>query len=47
MRCQVAIDKLLHDDARVADLAELLGFTETSSFCALFQELDGANAEGL
>ncbi len=37
VRCQVAIDKLLHEDARVADLAELLGFTEPSSFVRSFK----------
>ncbi|MCB1695480.1 MAG: AraC family transcriptional regulator ligand-binding domain-containing protein [Halioglobus sp.] len=41
VRCQVAIDKLLHDDARVADLAELLGFTETSSFVRSFKSWTG------
>ena len=37
----MAIDKLLHDDARVADLAELLGFTETSSFVRSFKSWTG------
>tara|TARA_R110002049_G_scaffold156512_12_gene321575 strand:- start:6983 stop:8068 length:1086 start_codon:yes stop_codon:yes gene_type:complete len=37
VRCQVAIDKLLHEDVRVADLAEFLGFTEPSSFVRSFK----------
>ncbi len=37
VRCEVAIDKLLYEDARVADLAELLGFTEPSSFVRSFK----------
>ena len=41
VRCEVAIDKLLHEDARVADLAELLGFTEASSFVRSFKSWTG------
>lgn len=41
VRCQVAIDKLLHEDARVADLAELLGFTEPGSFVRSFKGWTG------
>lgn len=41
VRCQVAIDRLLHDDARVADLADLLGFTEPSSFVRSFKSWTG------
>lgn len=41
VRCQVAIDKLLREDARVADLAELLGFTEPSSFVRSFKSWTG------
>ncbi|MEZ5501883.1 MAG: AraC family transcriptional regulator ligand-binding domain-containing protein [Halioglobus sp.] len=41
VRCEIAIDKLLHDDARVADLAELLGFTEPSSFVRSFKSWTG------
>ena len=41
VRCQVAIDKLLNEDARVADLAELLGFTEPSSFVRSFKSWTG------
>lgn len=41
VRCEVAIDKLLHEDTRVADLAELLGFTETSSFVRSFKSWTG------
>jgi len=41
VRCQVAIDKLLHEDARVAELAEQLGFTEPSSFVRSFKSWTG------
>ena len=41
VRCQVAIDKLLNEDCRVADLAELLGFTEPSSFVRSFKSWTG------
>jgi AraC-like DNA-binding protein len=41
VRCEVAIDKLLHEDTRVADLAELLGFTEASSFVRSFKSWTG------
>ena len=41
VRCQVAVDKLLHEDARVADLADLLGFTEPSSFVRSFKGWTG------
>jgi AraC-like DNA-binding protein len=41
VRCEVAIDKLLHEDARVADLAEFLGFTEASSFVRSFKGWTG------
>ncbi len=41
VRCEVAIDKLLHEDARVADLAEFLGFTEASSFVRSFKSWTG------
>lgn len=41
VRCEVAIDKLLHENARVADLAELLGFTEASSFVRSFKSWTG------
>lgn len=41
VRCEVAIDKLLHEDARVADVAELLGFTEPSSFVRSFKGWTG------
>jgi AraC-like DNA-binding protein len=37
----VAVDKLLHEDARVADLADLLGFTEPSSFVRSFKGWTG------
>jgi AraC-like DNA-binding protein len=41
VRCEVAIDKLLNENARVADLAELLGFTEASSFVRSFKSWTG------
>ncbi|MCB1704032.1 MAG: helix-turn-helix domain-containing protein [Halioglobus sp.] len=41
VRCEVAIDKLLHEGARVAELAELLGFTEPSSFVRSFKGWTG------
>ncbi len=41
VRCHVAIDKLLHEDGRVADLAEFLGFTEPSSFVRSFKSWTG------
>ncbi|MDE0952247.1 MAG: AraC family transcriptional regulator ligand-binding domain-containing protein [Halioglobus sp.] len=41
VRCQVAIDKLLREDARVVDLAEFLGFTEPSSFVRSFKSWTG------
>lgn len=41
VRCEVAIEKLLFEDARVADLAALLGFTETSSFVRSFKGWTG------
>ena len=41
VRCEVAMDKLLHEDTRVADLAEQLGFTEASSFVRSFKSWTG------
>jgi AraC-like DNA-binding protein len=41
VRCEVAIDKLLHEDTRVADLAQYLGFTEASSFVRSFKGWTG------
>jgi AraC-like DNA-binding protein len=41
VRCQIAIDKLLHEDATVADLADFLGFTEPSSFVRSFKGWTG------
>ncbi len=41
VRCQIAIDKLLHEDATVADLADYLGFTEPSSFVRSFKGWTG------
>lgn len=41
VRCQLAIDQLLNDDARVVDIAESLGFTEPSSFVRSFRNWTG------
>ncbi len=41
VRCEVAIDKLLNENAKVADLAEYLGFTEPSSFVRSFKSWTG------
>tara|TARA_R110002110_G_scaffold415561_1_gene650759 strand:- start:60945 stop:62024 length:1080 start_codon:yes stop_codon:yes gene_type:complete len=41
VRCQVAIDKLINENARVADLASYLGFTEPSSFVRSFKSWTG------
>ncbi|RLQ22836.1 helix-turn-helix domain-containing protein [Seongchinamella sediminis] len=41
VRCQVAIDKLLNEDARIADLSDFLGFTEPSSFVRSFKNWTG------
>ena len=41
VRCEVAIDKLLNENARVADLAEYLGFSEPSSFVRSFKSWTG------
>jgi AraC-like DNA-binding protein len=41
VRCQIAIDKLLRDNPRVADLADYLGFTEASSFVRSFKAWTG------
>jgi AraC-like DNA-binding protein len=41
VRCQIAIDKLLNDEATVADLADYLGFTEPSSFVRSFKGWTG------
>jgi AraC-like DNA-binding protein len=41
VRCQVAVNKLLNEDARVTDLAEYLGFTEPSSFVRSFKSWTG------
>ena len=41
VRCQVAIDKLLNEPIKVADLSEFLGFTEPSSFVRSFKNWTG------
>ena len=37
----MAIDKLLNENAKIADLAEYLGFTEPSSFVRSFKSWTG------
>ncbi len=41
VRCELAIDKIINENAKVADLAELLGFTEASSFVRSFKSWTG------
>lgn len=41
VRCQIAVDKLLNDEIRIADLSEYLGFTEPSSFIRSFKNWTG------
>ena len=41
VRCNVAVDKLLNENAKIADLAEYLGFTEPSSFVRSFKGWTG------
>lgn len=41
VRCEVAMDMLLNQGARVADIAEHLGFTEPSSFVRSFKNWTG------
>lgn len=41
VRCQIAIDKLLNENANIADLSEYLGFTEPSSFIRSFKNWTG------
>jgi AraC-like DNA-binding protein len=41
VRCEVAINKLLHEKAKIADLADYLGFTEPSSFVRSFKGWTG------
>jgi AraC-like DNA-binding protein len=41
IRCEVAIDRLLNHNAKVADVAEYLGFTEPSSFVRSFKGWTG------
>lgn len=41
VRCQVAIDKLLNESIKVADLSDFLGFTEPSSFVRSFKNWTG------
>ncbi len=46
VRCEVAIDQLLNQDAKVADVAEHLGFTEPSSFVRSFKSWTGMTPNG-
>lgn len=41
VRCQVAVDKLLNEDAKIAELSDFLGFTEPSSFVRSFKNWTG------
>jgi AraC-like DNA-binding protein len=41
VRCEVAISKLINEDAKVAELADYLGFTEPSSFVRSFKSWTG------
>ena len=41
VRCEVAVDKLLNENAKVADIAEYLGFAEPSSFVRSFKSWTG------
>lgn len=41
VRCQVAVDRLLNEEIKVADLSEYLGFTEPSSFVRSFKGWTG------
>jgi AraC-like DNA-binding protein len=41
IRCEIAIDKLLNEHAKVVDIAEYLGFTESSSFVRSFKSWTG------
>ena len=41
VRCEVAVDKLLNENTKVADLAGYLGFTEPSSFVRSFKGWTG------
>ncbi len=41
VRCEVAISKLINEDAKIADLADYLGFTEPSSFVRSFKSWTG------
>ena len=46
IRCEVAIDQLLNRNAKVADVAEYLGFTEPSSFVRSFKSWTGQTPNG-
>lgn len=41
VRCQIAIDKLLNEDVKIAELAEFLRFAEPSSFIRSFKNWTG------
>jgi len=46
IRCEVAIDQLLNRNAKVAEVAEYLGFTEPSSFVRSFKSWTGQTPNG-
>lgn len=41
VRCEVAVDKLVNEDTKVAELSDYLGFTEPSSFVRSFKNWTG------
>lgn len=41
VRCEVAVDKLINEDTKVAELSDYLGFTEPSSFVRSFKSWTG------
>lgn len=46
VRCQLAVDKLLNEEIKVADLSDFLGFTEPSSFVRSFKSWTGDTPKG-
>ncbi len=46
VRCQLAVDKLLNEGIKVADLSDYLGFTEPSSFVRSFKSWTGDTPKG-
>ena len=41
VRCEIAVDRLLHDSVTIAEVSEFLGFTEPSSFVRSFKSWTG------